>query len=226
MRWTHPWAPWHVLRSPTMDHTQLVEVYRARDTTHAHLLCAQLEEAGISAVVQGEQLQAAVGGLPTGWASAPRLVVAGDEAERARTLLEQWETMPPCAVDADATGDDIESLSVPVLTSTRQPSSSPVVMQGFRRWYGHVVGGFSILWGAAAWLEWLLVPRLVAQRDGPAPYLDFAFFSLGLFFGCVWLTLQVLCFPMPLSWRSRLMYAAVPCSFVVYFLASLMLAIP
>jgi len=51
------------------------------------------------------------------------------------------------------------------------------------------------------------------------PWLDFAFLSLLFMFGCLWLTLQMLLFPMPLSWRSRLIYAAFPASYLLYILS-------
>lgn len=85
-----------------MSENRLVEVYRARDSTHAHLLRAHLEDAGIPTFVEGDQLQGAVGGLPTGWAIAPRLVVDAEHATHARALLESWEKVPPCGEDDDS----------------------------------------------------------------------------------------------------------------------------
>ena len=85
-----------------MSDSRLVEVYRARDSMHAHLLLTHLEDAGIHAYVEGDQLQGAVGGLPTGWSIAPRLVVEAEHAPQARALLESWEKAPPCGVDDDS----------------------------------------------------------------------------------------------------------------------------
>ena len=76
-----------------MSNVRMVEVYRARDSTHAHLLRGQLEEAGIPTFIEGMQLQSALGGLPTGWAVAPRLVVEAQHADQARALLEQLEAL-------------------------------------------------------------------------------------------------------------------------------------
>lgn len=76
-----------------MDDVRMVEVYRARDSMHAHLLRDQLEEAGIPTFIEGMQLQSALGGLPTGWAVAPRLVVEAQHADQARALLEQLEAL-------------------------------------------------------------------------------------------------------------------------------------
>ena len=70
----------------------LVEVYRAQDGPQAHLFRMQLEEAGIPAFVEGDQLQSAVGALPTGWSIAPRIMVEAPFAEQARSLLAEWES--------------------------------------------------------------------------------------------------------------------------------------
>jgi hypothetical protein len=71
---------------------RLVEVYRAQDGPQAHLFRMQLEEAGIPALVEGDQLQSAVGALPTGWSIAPRIMVEAAYAEQARRLLAEWES--------------------------------------------------------------------------------------------------------------------------------------
>jgi hypothetical protein len=70
---------------------KLVEVYRAKDSPKAHLLKLALEEAGIPAVVEGDLLQGAVGEIPVGWSTAPRIVVEETDAMRARQILEQFE---------------------------------------------------------------------------------------------------------------------------------------
>lgn len=214
-----------------MSDGELVEVYRARDTTHAHLLLTQLEEAGIPTFIEGSQLQAAVGGLPTGWAIAPRLVVVADQADHARHLLEQWEQHPPGGLDADPVEEPLPE-DVPaadMLTAHEEACceqagsagpSAATPPRGLLQYYGHFVGGFAVVWGIVSWAEWFAIPLLFPQRAGPVPYLDFALLSLGLLFGCLWLTLQLLFFPLPLTWRSRLIYAAFPFSYVVFFVAA------
>jgi hypothetical protein len=78
-----------------MSEGRLVEVYRAKDSLQAHLLRSALEAAGIHALVEGDLLQGAVGELPVGWSSAPRIMVEEHDATRARTLLERWESSGP-----------------------------------------------------------------------------------------------------------------------------------
>lgn len=204
-----------------MSNVRMVEVYRARDSTHAHLLRDQLEEAGIPTFIEGMQLQSALGGLPTGWAVAPRLVIEAQHAGQARALLEQLEALGRGNVDGDdsenqSPADSSESHTAQMPRRTCRPVGSP---GGILRWYGHLLGVFTILWAAASWVEWFAVPILAPDRGGPVPWLDFAFLSLLFMFGCLWLTLQMLLFPMPLSWRSRLIYAAFPASYLLYILS-------
>ena len=75
-----------------MSERRLVEVYRAKDSVQAHLLRSTLEEAGIRTLINGDLLQGALGELPAGWASSPRLLVEEDDAANARSLLERWES--------------------------------------------------------------------------------------------------------------------------------------
>ena len=209
-----------------MSESRLVEVYRARDGTQAHLLRTMLEEAGIPTCIEGEQLQGAVGGLPTGWSIAPRLVVEAEHASQARALLESWEKAPPCG-DADGDAGEGPPTGVEEADDIALPSRSDLVPSppGLLGWHGHVVGVFSILWAAASWIEWFAVPVLLPDREGPVPYLDVAPLSVALFFGCVWFTIQLLFFPMGLGWRTRLLYAAFPSSFVAFFLTGFAFAV-
>lgn len=67
---------------------ELVEVYRAKDSSQAHLMVGALEDAGITAIVDDDLLQSA---LPIGWATAPRIRVAPADVEQAREILEKME---------------------------------------------------------------------------------------------------------------------------------------
>lgn len=75
------------------DDTQdnLVEVYRARDTLQAHLFSAELENDGIRSEIVGEQLAGALGDIPMGWSTAPRICVREQDAANARSLLLKYE---------------------------------------------------------------------------------------------------------------------------------------
>ncbi len=75
-----------------MGEGRLIEVYRAKDSQQAHVLRTALEDAGIRALVEGELLQGALGGVPVGWSSDPRVLVEETDAVRARRLVEEWES--------------------------------------------------------------------------------------------------------------------------------------
>lgn len=77
-------------KTPPAD-VQLVEVYRAKNVPQAHILRSALEEAGIRVFVEGEMLQAAMGEVPFGWQTAPRLMVAASDFAQARELIGNWE---------------------------------------------------------------------------------------------------------------------------------------
>ena len=74
---------------------RLVEVYRAKDSTQAHLFKSALEEAGIRVIVEGDLLQGALGEIPVGWSTAPQLKVEEPDAAKAREILEQLEHTGP-----------------------------------------------------------------------------------------------------------------------------------
>ncbi len=83
-----------------MSEGNLVEVYRARDSVHAHLLRSALENAGIPAMAEGDRLQGAFAARAE-WCSAPRIVVEASDATRARALLEEWERVGPSTEPED-----------------------------------------------------------------------------------------------------------------------------
>jgi len=68
--------------------TPLVELYHASDPATAHLLCGMLRAEGIDAVVRGEHLHAARGGLPVLY---PSVWIFDDDAlEAARAILQRF----------------------------------------------------------------------------------------------------------------------------------------
>jgi hypothetical protein len=87
-----------------MSESRVVEVYRAKNATQAHMLATALEEAGIKAEVQGQSLNTLsltavnlISDSPLWWA-APR-ILAGQllfEFEaRERVKAQETEGMPP-----------------------------------------------------------------------------------------------------------------------------------
>lgn len=67
---------------------EFVEVYRATSLPQAHLVRSFLEEAGIPAFVEGEATSSQ---LPLVWSTAPRVMVAVEQAAFARSLIEAVE---------------------------------------------------------------------------------------------------------------------------------------
>ncbi len=89
-----------------MREHNLVEVYRAKNVPQAVAFRQALEDAGIHVVIDNDFLQGAVGELPLGWTTAPRIVVARDDASRARQIIEHWEeTASRTAADAQHDAD-------------------------------------------------------------------------------------------------------------------------
>src|SRR5262249_21815372 len=68
---------------------ELVELYRARTLPEAHAIRLLLEAEGITVRIDNELLQGAVGDLPLGWATAPRVLVARSNVTAARVALER-----------------------------------------------------------------------------------------------------------------------------------------
>lgn len=82
----------------------LQTIYQGGTIEQAHLLRNLLEEQGITAWVQNEVLGAAVGGLPPGMTTLPRVDVANHDAARARQLVDAFDRQlrvgPPPEDDA------------------------------------------------------------------------------------------------------------------------------
>jgi len=73
-----------------IDGQRVVEVYRANDVWEARLVSEALDQSGIANRIEGEFLQGAVGEVPPGWQSAPRIMVLEPDAENARVLIDGW----------------------------------------------------------------------------------------------------------------------------------------
>jgi Putative prokaryotic signal transducing protein len=74
-----------------MDNEELVEVYRAKSSVQAHMMVSELEDAGIKAMVDGDELQSGLGGDALGWSAAPRVLVAASNEGRARGILKHLD---------------------------------------------------------------------------------------------------------------------------------------
>ncbi len=70
---------------------KFVEAYRAAHPIQAHALRLALEEAGIRVIIENESLQGAIGDVPPGWSSAPRLMVEESQLATARAIIGQTD---------------------------------------------------------------------------------------------------------------------------------------
>ena len=72
---------------------RLTEIFRAANSQHAQMLKGMLEVRGIKAYIVNESLQTAGGDLPLGWTAAPRILVAEEDAVKARIVAEQFDAV-------------------------------------------------------------------------------------------------------------------------------------
>jgi membrane protease YdiL (CAAX protease family) len=68
----------------------VVELYRARGLPEAHAIRALLEAMGVSVRIENEFLQGALGDLPLGWSTAPRILVPQADEAAARATLDEF----------------------------------------------------------------------------------------------------------------------------------------
>lgn len=69
--------------------TEFVEVFRASHALQAHAIKFELNEAGIPTIIENEALQDAVGDVPGGWTTAPRILVEEAQVPAARAVIEK-----------------------------------------------------------------------------------------------------------------------------------------
>lgn len=67
-----------------------IELYRTSNLPEAHALRLLLEEEGVAVRVDNELLQGALGELPMGWSTAPRIMVERSQIAMARQILDRF----------------------------------------------------------------------------------------------------------------------------------------
>ncbi len=83
------------------SHDKLVEIYRAGNLPEAYAMRNALEGKGIRAIIENESLQGALGEVPLGWSTLPKLMVAGRDQEAARALIDELVRRPGKKGDND-----------------------------------------------------------------------------------------------------------------------------
>lgn len=84
------------------DNTKLVEVYRAPSSPIAHTIRLMLENEGITTFVDGDFLQGAIGEVPLGSMTDPRVLVKEADHAKARQLIEDSEHAKAEAIAEEA----------------------------------------------------------------------------------------------------------------------------
>ena len=78
-----------------------VEIYRAKSLHEAYVIRAALDEAGVPSHVENEFLQGAVGELPAGWITCPRIHVEESQASLAKKIIHQAQLNHRNRLDSD-----------------------------------------------------------------------------------------------------------------------------
>ena len=104
-------------------------VYQAANSIEAHMVVHMLEEAGVSAHVQGEHLQSGAGELPVG--NLVAVAVADEDVARAREVIRDWEARVVAPADPAAS----------------EPKKSSGLSQGIAFLVGAAISG-GIVWAA------------------------------------------------------------------------------
>ena len=99
----------------TASHPEFVEVYRPKNLMQAHAIRMALEDAGINVHIEGEILQSAVGELPLGWDTLPRIVVEESQVTNAREIVERLDANMAAAKSDDDTDEGTRCLACGVV---------------------------------------------------------------------------------------------------------------
>lgn len=82
------------------DHDTPVVLYRAKELYEAQEIHDALEAEGILSRIEGEYLASALGDLPLGVTTAPRVTVRAEDEPRAKSILDQF-LKSPAEIPAD-----------------------------------------------------------------------------------------------------------------------------
>jgi len=79
----------------------VVVLYRANNLFEAQAILSALEDAGLTARLEGEFLGTALGDIPFGSSTAPRIVVRNDQLAQAQEILKDFLSLPHQSSDGD-----------------------------------------------------------------------------------------------------------------------------
>src|SRR4051794_20929617 len=113
-------------------------VYTARDSMDVHFVKGLLEQEGITAVIQGEALQDAWGGLPLSTESLPSIWVEDSDVERARPIIEEYKRRDEADAESEVEYDGTKDLHASRPTWTCANCGEKVEEQFTQCWHcGH-----------------------------------------------------------------------------------------
>ena len=90
---------------------EFVEIYRPKNLMQAHAIRMALEDAGVDVRIEGELLQSAVGEIPLGWDTLPRILVDSSQLKTAREIVERSDTHPAAEPHGDETVESTRCLA-------------------------------------------------------------------------------------------------------------------
>ena len=77
----------------------------------AHAIRMALEDAGVDVRIEGELLQSAVGEIPLGWNTLPRILVDSSQLNTARGIVKRSDTHPAAEPHGDETVESTRCLA-------------------------------------------------------------------------------------------------------------------
>ena len=87
---------------------ELVELYRTKGLPEAYALKNAIADAGVLAFVDNELLQGAVGEVPMGWHTTPRILVPAGSRDIARNVLEAFLQEAAASSSSESDEDDLQ----------------------------------------------------------------------------------------------------------------------
>lgn len=90
---------------------EFVEIYRPKNLMQAHAIRMVLEDAGVDVRIEGELLQSAVGEIPLGWDTLPRILVDSSQLKTAREIIERSDARAAAIPPGDETDEGTRCLA-------------------------------------------------------------------------------------------------------------------
>ena len=94
----------------TLSLPEFVEIYRPKNLMQAHTIRMALEDAGVDVRIEGELLQSAVGEIPLGWDTLPRILVDSSQLNTAQ-IVERADARSAAEPPGDETDESTRCLA-------------------------------------------------------------------------------------------------------------------